>query len=146
MWHSCFPVNSEKFLRIPFLQNASGRLLLNNDPEYSGQLSRKISFIQQKSINHQANILDKFMLCSRKTKQCYYFENNGIYTLRKNFGDSLFQVHHFEFIALRMFHVRERSRLIEIQFFFMKLNLPQLFEQNLKSQLLLCLTWCTPCF
>ena len=66
----------------------------------------------------------KFMLCSRKTKQCYYFENNGIYTLRKNFGDSLFQVHHFEFIALRMFHVRERSRLIEIQFFFMKLNQP----------------------
>ena len=28
LWHRCFPVNSENFLRIPFLQNTSGRLLL----------------------------------------------------------------------------------------------------------------------
>ena len=27
-WHRCFPVNSAKFLRILFLQNTSGRLLL----------------------------------------------------------------------------------------------------------------------
>ena len=27
--HRCFPVNSAKFLRRPFLQNTSGRLLLN---------------------------------------------------------------------------------------------------------------------
>ena len=27
-WHRCFPVNFAKFLRIPFLQNTSARLLL----------------------------------------------------------------------------------------------------------------------
>ena len=27
-WHWCFPVNFVKFLRTPFLQNTSGRLLL----------------------------------------------------------------------------------------------------------------------
>ena len=28
LWHKCFPVNLAKFLRTPFLQNTSGRLLL----------------------------------------------------------------------------------------------------------------------
>ena len=28
LWHRCFPVNIEKFLRTPFLQNTSRRLLL----------------------------------------------------------------------------------------------------------------------
>ena len=28
LWHRCFPVNFAKFLRTPFLQNISGRLLL----------------------------------------------------------------------------------------------------------------------
>ena len=31
--HSCFPVNFAKFLRIPFLQNTSGRLLLRSSIE-----------------------------------------------------------------------------------------------------------------
>ena len=29
LWHKCFPVNLSQFLRTPFLQNTSGRLLLN---------------------------------------------------------------------------------------------------------------------
>ena len=29
LWHRCFPVNFAKFLRTPFLQNTSGRLLLS---------------------------------------------------------------------------------------------------------------------
>ena len=29
LWHGCFPVNFVKFLRTPFLQNNSGRLLLH---------------------------------------------------------------------------------------------------------------------
>ena len=29
IWHRCFPVNFVKFLRTPFLENSSGRLLLN---------------------------------------------------------------------------------------------------------------------
>ena len=28
LWHRCFPVNSAKFLRTPFLQNTSGRVRL----------------------------------------------------------------------------------------------------------------------
>ena len=28
LWHRCFPKNFVKFLRIPFLKNTSGRLLL----------------------------------------------------------------------------------------------------------------------
>ena len=28
LWHRCFPLNFQKFLRTPFLQNTSGRLLL----------------------------------------------------------------------------------------------------------------------
>ena len=28
LWHRCFPVNFEKFLKTPFLQNTSGRLFL----------------------------------------------------------------------------------------------------------------------
>ena len=30
LWHRCFPVNFVKFLRTPFSQNTSGRLLLKN--------------------------------------------------------------------------------------------------------------------
>ena len=30
LWHRCFPVNFTKFLRTPFFQNMSGRLLLSN--------------------------------------------------------------------------------------------------------------------
>ena len=29
LWHRCFPWNFDKFLRTPFLQNTSGRLLLH---------------------------------------------------------------------------------------------------------------------
>ena len=29
LWHRCFPTNFAKFLRTPFLQNTSGRLLLD---------------------------------------------------------------------------------------------------------------------
>ena len=31
LWRKCFPVNFVNFLRTPFLQNISGRLLLNDD-------------------------------------------------------------------------------------------------------------------
>ena len=35
LWHRCFPVNFAKFLRTPFLQNTSGRLLLFDAYLYS---------------------------------------------------------------------------------------------------------------
>ena len=33
LWHRCFPVNFEKFLRTPFLQNTSGGLLMQVEKE-----------------------------------------------------------------------------------------------------------------
>ena len=42
LWHSCFPVNFAKFLRTPFLQNTSGRLLLASENKRSND-SRKAS-------------------------------------------------------------------------------------------------------
>ena len=33
LWHRCFPVNFVKFLKAPFLQNTSGRLLLQTVKE-----------------------------------------------------------------------------------------------------------------
>ena len=40
LWHRCFPVNFAKFLRTPFLQNTTGRLLIDFTvkPVYSGHL------------------------------------------------------------------------------------------------------------
>ena len=40
LWHRCFPANFTNFLRTPFLQNASGRLLLfgvNRVSDYYGK-------------------------------------------------------------------------------------------------------------
>ena len=36
LWHWCFPANFAKFLRIPFLQNTSRRLLLLKNEKRSG--------------------------------------------------------------------------------------------------------------
>ena len=40
LWHRCFPVNVAKFLRAPFLQNSSGRLLLWKEGDHSPPLSK----------------------------------------------------------------------------------------------------------
>ena len=47
-WHRCFPVNFEKFLRTPFLQNTSGRLLLNFFLDLVKKL--RINFLKQKKM------------------------------------------------------------------------------------------------
>ena len=36
LWHWCFPANFAKFIRIPFLQNTSRRLLLLKNEKRSG--------------------------------------------------------------------------------------------------------------
>ena len=41
LWHRCFPVNFWKFLRTPFIQNTSGRLLLQNSVNDSGEAATK---------------------------------------------------------------------------------------------------------
>ena len=42
-WHRCFPVNFAKFIRTPFLQNISGRLLLYNHQIWKRLLKRHLS-------------------------------------------------------------------------------------------------------
>ena len=46
LWHSCFPVKFAKFLRTPFLQNASGRLLLKifEEEEYLKKKNTRTCF------------------------------------------------------------------------------------------------------
>ena len=44
---SCFPVNFAKFLRPPFLQNTSGRLLLYLFLEFEPLLGKSEKFINQ---------------------------------------------------------------------------------------------------
>ena len=38
LWRRCFPLNLEKFLRTPFLQNTSGRLLLHRETKIAFRL------------------------------------------------------------------------------------------------------------
>ena len=46
LWHKCFPVNFAKFLRTPFLQNRSWRLLPINLVEwYSNLLNRSLTWL-----------------------------------------------------------------------------------------------------
>ena len=46
LWYRCFPVNFAKFLRTPFLQNTSGRLLL-----YFAQEAAKLILIVENTLN-----------------------------------------------------------------------------------------------
>ena len=40
LWRRCFPVNFAKFLRTPFLQNTSGRLLMTCNKNIYGEPKR----------------------------------------------------------------------------------------------------------
>ena len=61
LWHRCFPVNFVKFLRIPFLQNTSGRLLLSLVKQ-SGK-AKSILKIWQRNIwailDHYSSTMDR---------------------------------------------------------------------------------------
>ena len=50
-WHRCFPVSFAKFLRTPFLQNTSGRLLL-----FVRLMMRLSYFLNQLIINTNLNV------------------------------------------------------------------------------------------
>ena len=44
LWHRCFPVNFAKFLITPFLQNTSGRLILNQTLRLTKSALLKMTF------------------------------------------------------------------------------------------------------
>ena len=50
LWHRCFSVNFAKFLRTPFLQNISGRLLLSMQDYFLSE-ERKFLFDNMKAHN-----------------------------------------------------------------------------------------------
>ena len=50
LWHRCFPVNFAKFLRTPFLQNPSGRLLLKSQKPLT-TFAKKLNHICLKGLN-----------------------------------------------------------------------------------------------
>ena len=51
LWHRCFPMNFVKYLRTPFLQNTSGRLLLTKE-----ELTKMVLEYQNKFDNMLSNI------------------------------------------------------------------------------------------
>ena len=55
LWHRCFPVNFAKFLRTPFSQNNSGRLLLSGVSEPAVCRSSTKQVLLNNSQNSQEN-------------------------------------------------------------------------------------------
>ena len=76
LWHRCFPVNFEKFLRTPFLQNTSGRLLLNINTSTEGinTLGWKLVYSPGKRLNLWFNW--KTDICS-KLRNCFESVTKG---------------------------------------------------------------------
>ena len=54
LWHRCFPVNFIKFLRTPFLQNISGRLLLNVRITF-----QEVSFVENLNTEVKATLIKR---------------------------------------------------------------------------------------
>ena len=68
--HRCFPVNFAKFLRTPFLQNTSGRLLLQINQIYSSFERREFVTLKHNLFQHVhacLNLVIKQCLCA-----CFY--------------------------------------------------------------------------
>ena len=65
LWRRCFPVNFVKFLRTPFLQNTSGRLLLHVVIHVVKKLSCQIVY----SIKFQEHLKLHGLLSSSEKKQ-----------------------------------------------------------------------------
>ena len=66
LWHNCFPVNFLKFLRTPFFQNTSGRLLLQDRKEKrlflrkQGNTTKERHIIPGKYVNLYQNTASNF--------------------------------------------------------------------------------------
>ena len=66
LWHNCFPVNFLKFLRTPFFQNTSGRLLLQDRKEKrlflrkQGNTTKERHIIPGKYVNLYQNTVSNF--------------------------------------------------------------------------------------
>ena len=93
LWHRCFPVNFTKFLKTPFAQNTSGRLLLWATA--SKTLNTRVK------IKRRSKVQEKIMSCEEKIMSCQWktFSKNYkpvrvwlwlVYKLTKNYQISDF--------------------------------------------------------
>ena len=73
VWHRCFPVNFVKFLKTPFLQNTSGRLLLPNVSSYF-PFPEKFSGFSDTSFIWPINLVFSFSLCLHARHPCTIFK------------------------------------------------------------------------
>ena len=115
LWHRCFPVNFAKFQRTPFLQNASGRLLLckyTTGYEVYIKLSRwrGYTFIYR-NIHRRCSIKKLFLKISQ-----YSQENTSVESLFNkaaglhNLGQNICRLFHIS--AQFLFITSETTRLL----------------------------------
>ena len=65
LWHRCFPVNFAKFLRIPFLQNTSWRLLLWQCYSCSTVRILRYKFYELLTLFHSEIHCWRIIICTR---------------------------------------------------------------------------------
>ena len=84
-WHRCFPVNFAKCLRTHFLQNTSGRLLLNQPPVYLNVFFNFKTVVSQFTV-----LLSRFRLGSQNQLD-EFCRNIEIFKIQVKLGLNLFQ-------------------------------------------------------
>ena len=63
LWHRCVPMNLANFLRIPFLENTSGRLLNLNETGYEGSI---IQWVKGTQCSISALVMTSFRCLYRR--------------------------------------------------------------------------------
>ena len=69
LWHRCFPVNFVKFLRTPFLQNTSGRLLFKREVSHSKRSKIERKYSTKESNDSIAWVSHYFYILRRKNNE-----------------------------------------------------------------------------
>ena len=73
LWRKYFPVNVKKFLRTPFLQNTSGRLLLKiSFKEKKSSIEREVKYVTEKLAESAAKNIAKEILKKRRVVSVEY--------------------------------------------------------------------------
>ena len=76
--HRCFPINFAKFLRTPFLQNTSGRLLLNIRRYFMHLTGRVRSLVEYKTRKVSGSFYKQNRKLLQRNCTIYYLENSNV--------------------------------------------------------------------
>ena len=83
LWHMCFPVSFVKLLRTPFLQNTSGRLVLNHN-------STVLWFIR---VNNARHIFSQtFVYVDKRLLSCYLLCRTSVGKRRDNIFNGIYEI------------------------------------------------------